>query len=187
MLRDQIGTVSMLRLFMQRSCHEVCMARHVSATTLWAAKRRMCKVCTLAYFAQVAIAYPAAAASEDSAGTVISYHILSESLKGNSAIQTLTATPAVQLAKPYWVDNPDRRKPRLALAGVVVLSLATTGVSVAFNFLGRDFFNALSAKQEAEFYTQLAKYLAGFAIGIPVFVFRDYFVVRSPCQLPLWC
>ena len=60
-----------------------------------------------------------------------------------------------------------------------MLTLLTTGVSVAFNFLGRDFFNALSAKDEAAFYQKLAQYLAGFAVGIPVFVFRDYFVVRT--------
>ena len=60
----------------------------------------------------------------------------------------------------------------------MVLSLMTTGVSVVFSFLGRDFFNALSSKQETEFYQQLVKYLCGFAVGIPVFVFRDYFLVR---------
>lgn len=92
----------------------------------------------------------------------------------------------VQLVKPYWVDNPDANKVRLALGGVVVLSLCTTGVSVVFNFLGRDFFNALSNKDEATFYGQLAKYLGGFAVGIPVFVFRDYFTVRRPL-LPLVC
>jgi ABC-type uncharacterized transport system fused permease/ATPase subunit len=84
----------------------------------------------------------------------------------------------VQLIKPYWVDNPERRKPLLALGGVCVFALMATGVSVVFNFLGRDFYNALSAKQESEFYVQLGKYLAGFAVGIPVFVFRDYFTVR---------
>lgn len=83
----------------------------------------------------------------------------------------------MQLARPFWIDNPERRQPLLALGGVVVLSLMTTGVSVVFNFLGRDFFNALSAKDEATFYVQLGKYLSGFAIGIPVFVFRDYFLV----------
>lgn len=86
----------------------------------------------------------------------------------------------LQLIRPYWITNPDANKPRLALAGVVALSLATTAVSVVFSFLGRDFFNALSQKDEAQFYAQLAKYLGGFAVGIPVFVFRDYFVVR-PC------
>lgn len=84
----------------------------------------------------------------------------------------------MQLVKPYWVENPEARSPQLALAGVVALSLLTTGVSVGFNFLGRDFFNALSAKDATGFYTQLTRYLGGFAVGIPVFVFRDYFTVR---------
>ena len=83
----------------------------------------------------------------------------------------------MQLARPFWIDNPDRKQPLTALGGVVVLSLMTTGVSVVFSFLGRDFFNALSSKNEVEFYQQLVKYLCGFAVGIPVFVFRDYFLV----------
>lgn len=64
---------------------------------------------------------------------------------------------------------------KLQLAGVVALTLATTGVSVAFNFLGRDFFNALSEKNVDQFYHQLWLYLGAFVVGIPVFVFRDYF------------
>jgi len=80
---------------------------------------------------------------------------------------------------PYWSDNPNAGSPRLALVRVVALTLMTTGVSVAFNFLGRDFFNALSAKNVDVFYTQLLRYLGGFAVGIPVFVFRDYYTVRG--------
>lgn len=52
--------------------------------------------------------------------------------------------------------------------------------SVVFNFLGRDFFTALSDKDEVAFKYQLMKYLAGFALGIPVFVFKSYFQVRAP-------
>jgi ABC-type uncharacterized transport system fused permease/ATPase subunit len=48
---------------------------------------------------------------------------------------------------------------------------------VVFNFLGRDFFNALSEKNADLFTQQLLKYLAGFALGIPVFVFRSYYQV----------
>ena len=46
--------------------------------------------------------------------------------------------------------------------------------SVIFNFLGRDFFNALSEKNADLFMLQLGKYLVGFALGIPVFVYRSY-------------
>lgn len=37
-------------------------------------------------------------------------------------------------------------KARLWLAGVFALTLATTGISVGFNFLGRDFYNALASE-----------------------------------------
>lgn len=47
-----------------------------------------------------------------------------------------------------------------------------------FNFLGRDFFNALSEKNADEFTVQLFRYLGGFVIGIPFFVFRSYFQVN---------
>ena len=50
---------------------------------------------------------------------------------------------------------------------------------MVFNFLGRDFFNALSEKDVDGFYMQLVKYLGGFAVGIPVFVFKGYYQVRN--------
>jgi ABC-type uncharacterized transport system fused permease/ATPase subunit len=49
--------------------------------------------------------------------------------------------------------------------------------SVAFSFLGRDFFNALSARDADAFYRQLGLYLGAFAVGIPVIVFSDYYQV----------
>ena len=44
--------------------------------------------------------------------------------------------------------------------------------SVTFNFLNRDFFNALSAKDQAKFGEMLVKWLAALVCGIPVFVLR---------------
>jgi hypothetical protein len=44
--------------------------------------------------------------------------------------------------------------------------------SVLFNFLGRDFFNALSAKDQEKFAEMLVKWLAALFLGIPVFVLR---------------
>ena len=46
--------------------------------------------------------------------------------------------------------------------------------SVLFNFLGRDFFNALSEKDAERFTQMLIKWLGGVVLGVPVFVFRDY-------------
>ena len=51
--------------------------------------------------------------------------------------------------------------------------------SVVFNFLGRDFFNALSERDAEAFQRQLLLYLGGFAVGIPIIVISDYFQVSS--------
>ena len=47
--------------------------------------------------------------------------------------------------------------------------------SVLFNFLGRDFFNALAEKNAEKFTEMLVKWLIALCCGIPVFVFRDYY------------
>ncbi|KAG2432912.1 hypothetical protein HXX76_008642 [Chlamydomonas incerta] len=88
-----------------------------------------------------------------------------------------------QLALPYWQEE---KSARWKLAGVVGLTLATTAVSVVFNFLGRDFFTALSEKDEVAFKFQLMKYLAGFALGIPVFVFKSYFQSKLALEWRQW-
>ncbi len=63
--------------------------------------------------------------------------------------------------------------------------------SVTFNFLGRDFFNAISDKDAERFTQMLIKWLCALCAGIPVFVFRDYFQVRllsaSACQAIVVC
>ncbi|CAG9461354.1 unnamed protein product [Pedinophyceae sp. YPF-701] len=91
-----------------------------------------------------------------------------------------------KLVLPYFTDPSSAKEARLKLAGVVALTLATTGVSVAFNFLGRDFFNALSTKDVDKFYHQLVLYLAGFGVGIPVFVFKDYFQGKLALDWRRW-
>lgn len=59
--------------------------------------------------------------------------------------------------------------------------------SVMFNFLGRDFFTALSNKDVDKFTEMLVKWLCALCAGIPVFVFRDYYQacaghLPSPCS-----
>ncbi|XP_031283371.1 uncharacterized protein LOC116142056 [Pistacia vera] len=78
-----------------------------------------------------------------------------------------------KVAAPYWYSD-DKVQARLQLASVFALTLATTGISVGFNFLGRDFYNALANKDQEQFTKQLLYYLGGFAGGIPFFVLRDY-------------
>lgn len=49
------------------------------------------------------------------------------------------------MAAPYW-SSEDKVKALFWLGGVFALTLATTGISVGFNYLGRDFQNALASK-----------------------------------------
>lgn len=87
-------------------------------------------------------------------------------------------TQKKQLAKPYWTDPETGSSARWKLATVVGLTLGTTGVSVLFNFLGRDFFNALSEKDTVRFTQMLFKWLGAIGAGVPVFVLRDYLQSR---------
>ncbi|CAN6444587.1 unnamed protein product [Victoria cruziana] len=48
-----------------------------------------------------------------------------------------------KVAAPYW-SSEDKVQARLRLLAVFLLTLGTTGISVGFNFLGRDFYNALA-------------------------------------------
>ena len=50
-----------------------------------------------------------------------------------------------KVAAPYWFSD-DKVQARLRLAVVFALTLGTTGISVGFNFLGRDFYNALASQ-----------------------------------------
>lgn len=72
-----------------------------------------------------------------------------------------------KVAVPYW-SSDDKVQARLQLAAVFALTLGTTGISVGFSFLGRDFYNSLANKDQEQFTKQLLYYLAGFAGGIPV-------------------
>lgn len=72
-----------------------------------------------------------------------------------------------KVAVPYW-SSDDKVQARLQLAAVFALTLGTTGISVGFSFLGRDFYNALANKDQEQFTKQLLYYLAAFAGGIPV-------------------
>ncbi|KAL0407158.1 UNVERIFIED_CONTAM: ABC transporter D family member 2, chloroplastic [Sesamum latifolium] len=72
-----------------------------------------------------------------------------------------------KVAAPYWFSD-DKIQARWQLAAVFALTLATTGISVGFNFLGRDFYNSLANKDQEQFTKQLLYYLASFVGGIPV-------------------
>ncbi|GMH34252.1 hypothetical protein BSKO_02086 [Bryopsis sp. KO-2023] len=106
--------------------------------------------------------------------------------EGPSADLAVIFSRMQKLALPYWNDPEKATEARWRLGGVVALTLATTGVSVLFNFLGRDFFNALSQRDADAFYSQLVKYLGGFAVGIPIFVFSGYYQSKLSLEWREW-
>ena len=77
-----------------------------------------------------------------------------------------------QMALPYYQQESSTG--RWLLAGVLGLTLLNSGVSVAFSYLGKDFWNALSSKDETEFYSILVKYVGALLVGAPVVTFYKY-------------
>lgn len=105
---------------------------------------------------------------------------------GPSTDLTVIADRLSELALPYWREGPQVKQARMKLAGVIALTLGTTGVSVLFSYLGRDFFNALSAKDQAKFTEMLFKWLGALCLGIPVFVLRDYYQSKLALDWREW-
>jgi vitamin B12/bleomycin/antimicrobial peptide transport system ATP-binding/permease protein len=75
------------------------------------------------------------------------------------------------LATPYFAESGAAR---WLLGTVLVLTLASSGISVAFSYLGRDFWNALSEKNIEQFYQILLKYVAALALGAPISTLYTY-------------
>eukprot|EP00775_Hariotina_reticulata_P004789 gene4789-5039_t len=122
------------------------------------------------------VATPKLASTEDSKRDV-------SAIEGPSTDLSVIYGRLQRLVLPYWIECPSAR---WRLAGVVGLTLATTGVSVTFNYLGRDFFNALSEKDVEGFRFQLIKYLCGFCVGIPVYVLKQYYQARLALEWREW-
>ncbi|GAX28950.1 hypothetical protein FisN_20Lh275 [Fistulifera solaris] len=75
------------------------------------------------------------------------------------------------MAFPYYEEST---RGRWLLAGLLALTLLNSGVSVLFSYLGKDFWNALSAKDIPVFYEVLQKYLGALIVGAPVITLYRY-------------
>jgi vitamin B12/bleomycin/antimicrobial peptide transport system ATP-binding/permease protein len=51
----------------------------------------------------------------------------------------------------------EERSAQLLLGGVILLTLASSATSVWFSYIGRDFWTALSSKNEAQFYEMMIR------------------------------
>uniref|UniRef100_A0A7S2ZC33 ABC transmembrane type-1 domain-containing protein n=4 Tax=Rhodosorus marinus TaxID=101924 RepID=A0A7S2ZC33_9RHOD len=77
----------------------------------------------------------------------------------------------MKLATPFWKEE---KGARWRLGGVVVLTLAQAGISVAFSYIGRDFWTALSMKNMDKFMYQAELFFGALVIGTPIVVLYTY-------------
>lgn len=75
------------------------------------------------------------------------------------------------MASPYYKESKSGRN---LFLGVIGLTLVNSGVSVAFSYLGKDFWNALSSKDVEAFYGVLKQYVPALLVGAPVATFYRY-------------
>jgi len=87
---------------------------------------------------------------------------------------------------PYWRDEKEGAGARWRLAGVFGMALLTTGATVAFNFIGRDFFSAIANKDPEEFRRLLLLYVATIACAIPLFIYREFLQQRLVLRWRRW-
>lgn len=71
------------------------------------------------------------------------------------------------MAYPYYKESQSGRR---LFYGMIVLLLMNSGVSVAFSYISKDFWNALSSKDTVEFYNMMRKFGAALVVGAPVAV-----------------
>jgi hypothetical protein len=75
------------------------------------------------------------------------------------------------MAYPYYEES---KAGRWLFAGMIGLTLLNSSVSVGFSYIGKDFWNALSAKNADEFYKVLTQYLGALCVGAPVVTLYRY-------------
>ena len=79
--------------------------------------------------------------------------------------------PFLDIAVPFFKEDDTAKK---SLIGVVALTLLNSGISVAFSYISRDFYNALNARDEPLFYQKIELFFAALVIAIPVSVYYRF-------------
>lgn len=87
------------------------------------------------------------------------------------------------LAHPYWVRSRTARKD---IAIVLVFALLRSGVSVAWSYLARDFYNALNEKNSTKFWRQTALLFGACCAFSPINVYYQYFHDRCALRWRDW-
>ena len=77
----------------------------------------------------------------------------------------------VEMALPYYEESSAGR---WLFAGMLGMTVLNSGVSVAFSYVGKDFWNALNSKDTEQFYILLWRYAGALLIGSPVSVLYTF-------------
>jgi putative ATP-binding cassette transporter len=90
-----------------------------------------------------------------------------------------------QIAKAFFIDHRGRETRFLVLA-LLVLCLVVGLVQVWVSYANRNFITSLAQRDSAGFYRNLWKYLAAFAVAVPVGVFYRYAAERLSLNWRQW-
>lgn len=113
-------------------------------------------------------------------------HVAENMTMGYTRLASAAATTTFAALK-CWTGVADPPVVSASLFSACLLLSAHLLSSVTFNYLGRDFYNAISEKNVDAFQLQLIKYLAGFCVGIPVYVFKAYYQVQAGLAVQSHC
>lgn len=84
----------------------------------------------------------------------------------------------VRQTKLFWEMSfpflKESKSGRLLFFGLIGLTILNSGISVAFSYLGKDFWNALSSKNESEFYGVLLRYVPALLAGAPIVTYYGF-------------
>lgn len=79
--------------------------------------------------------------------------------------------PFLSIAVPFFKEDTQARNSLLGVGGMTLLN---TGVSVAFSYISRDFYNALNARDEALFYEKIEYFFLALVVAVPVSVYYRF-------------
>jgi vitamin B12/bleomycin/antimicrobial peptide transport system ATP-binding/permease protein len=79
--------------------------------------------------------------------------------------------PFLKIAVPYFQNDTTARNSLITLSA---LTLFKSGISVAFSYISRDFYNALNARDEPLFYEKIELFFAALVIAVPTSVYYRF-------------
>ena len=125
--------------------------------------------CATAAKAEAASAASAASAAAEKKGELI---------EGDASVDTAAPVTVQERLRLFWrlalpyFQQAEGAKLNFGL--MLLLVLMNSGVSVIFSYVGRDFYSALSAKDQVLFFEKTANYALGLAVATPLTVLYEY-------------